>query len=63
MARTSAQRLKGFRDFLPETMALRKHVVSKFERVFQSYGFLPIETPRWSMPKRLRARLATRPAR
>ena len=45
MARTSAQRLKGFRDFLPQTMALRKHVIGTFERVFQSYGFLPWETP------------------
>ncbi len=45
MARTSAQRLKGFRDFLPQTMALRKHVIGTFERVFQTYGFLPWETP------------------
>ncbi len=45
VARTSAQRLKGFRDFLPESMALRKHVIGTFERVFQSYGFLPWETP------------------
>ncbi|MBA2364411.1 MAG: histidine--tRNA ligase [Chloroflexia bacterium] len=26
-------------------MALRKHVIGTFERVFQSYGFLPWETP------------------
>ncbi len=45
MARTSAQRLKGFRDFLPETMALRNHVTRTFEGIFQRYGFLPLETP------------------
>lgn len=45
MAKTSAQRLKGFRDFLPETMALRKHVTDTFERIFERYGFLPLETP------------------
>lgn len=45
MARISAQRLKGFRDFLPQTMALRKHVTATFERVFQKYGFMPFETP------------------
>jgi histidyl-tRNA synthetase len=45
VARSSAQRLKGFRDFLPEAMALRKHVIASFERVFQRYGYLPLETP------------------
>ncbi len=45
MAKTSAQRLKGFRDFLPEAMALRRHVTGAFEQVFQRYGFMPWETP------------------
>lgn len=45
MAKTSAQRLKGFRDFLPDAMALRRHVTSTFETVFQRYGFMPWETP------------------
>jgi histidyl-tRNA synthetase len=45
LAKTTAQRLKGFRDFLPETMALRRHVMGAFEQVFQRYGFLPWETP------------------
>lgn len=45
MAKGTAQRLKGFRDFLPETMALRRHVVSVFEGVFRRYGFQPWETP------------------
>lgn len=45
MAKASAQRLKGFRDFLPEAMALRTHVTRAFEGIFQRYGFLPLETP------------------
>ena len=36
---------KGFRDFPPDIMLLRKEVLSRIERVFQRYGFDPIETP------------------
>ncbi|MEM5820981.1 MAG: histidine--tRNA ligase, partial [Candidatus Aenigmatarchaeota archaeon] len=36
---------KGFRDFPPEVEILRKKVFSKIERIFQKYGFDPIETP------------------
>ena len=35
----------GTRDYLPETVAKRRYVVAKIERVFQRYGFLPLETP------------------
>lgn len=35
----------GTRDYLPETVAKRRYVVSKIENVFQRYGFLPLETP------------------
>ncbi|MGA7671796.1 MAG: histidine--tRNA ligase [Nitrolancea sp.] len=39
------QVLKGMRDFLPDQMLLRHHVIGAFEAVFQRYGFEPIDTP------------------
>jgi len=39
------QTLKGFRDFLPEEMAIRRKVINAFEKVFRSFGFEPLETP------------------
>jgi len=36
---------KGLRDFPPEIEILRKNVFSRIERIFQNYGFDPIETP------------------
>lgn len=36
---------RGFRDFPPDVMILRKELFSKLERVFQRYGFDPIDTP------------------
>jgi len=36
---------RGFRDFPPEVMILRKRLLSKLERVFQRYGFDPLDTP------------------
>ncbi len=36
---------KGSRDFPPEIQILRKEVFEKIERIFQKYGFDPIETP------------------
>jgi histidyl-tRNA synthetase len=33
------------RDFLPLDVLRRRHVVSTIERVYQSYGFEPLETP------------------
>ncbi len=37
--------LKGFRDFLPESEIERKSIQSKLEQNFQSFGFVPIDTP------------------
>lgn len=37
--------LKGFRDFLPETMIPREHLIETARRVYRSYGFAPIDTP------------------
>jgi histidyl-tRNA synthetase len=41
----STQTLKGFRDFLPEKMYIRKYVLSVLEEVFQSFGYQPLQTP------------------
>ncbi len=40
-----AQTLKGFRDFLPEHMVLRQHVIGTLRHVFEQHGFEPLETP------------------
>ena len=36
---------KGTRDFLPAQMQGRKYIFNTAERVFQKFGFMPIETP------------------
>ena len=36
---------RGFRDFPPEIMILRKRVFSIIEEIFKRYGFDPIDTP------------------
>ena len=40
-----AQTLKGFRDFLPDAMMAREHLMETARRVYRSYGFSPIDTP------------------
>jgi histidyl-tRNA synthetase len=37
--------LKGFRDFLPEAEIERSALIEILERVFRSFGFVPIDTP------------------
>lgn len=37
--------LKGFQDLLPEDMIARNAVVEKIKRVYEKYGFLPLDTP------------------
>lgn len=41
----SAQTLKGFRDFLPSETRKRQYVLAILKKVFESYGFEPLETP------------------
>jgi histidyl-tRNA synthetase len=36
---------KGTRDFSPKEEMLRQNVINKLRKVFQLYGFSPIETP------------------
>ncbi len=37
--------LKGFRDYLPESMIPRERLIATAQRVYRSYGFSPIDTP------------------
>src|SRR6185369_10640847 len=39
------QTLKGFRDFLPGNARKRQYVLDTLKKVFESYGFEPLETP------------------
>lgn len=41
----NVQTLKGFRDFLPEQMAVRARVVDILRGVFEKYGFAELQTP------------------
>ncbi|MFZ1703223.1 MAG: histidine--tRNA ligase [Saprospiraceae bacterium] len=36
---------KGTRDFMPAEVAKRKFIFEKIERIFSTYGYVPIETP------------------
>jgi histidyl-tRNA synthetase len=45
MDTTKMQTLKGFRDFLPETMVVRNEVIGKLRQIFEKYGFDEIQTP------------------
>lgn len=40
-----ARVLKGFRDYLPETMIPREALMQTAREVYRSYGFSPIDTP------------------
>ena len=40
-----AQTLKGFRDFLPKDAKKRQYAISTLRKVFELYGFEPLETP------------------
>ena len=37
--------LKGFRDSLPDTEAARSRLIRRLTEVFESFGFVPIDTP------------------
>lgn len=39
------QTLKGFRDFLPSEVKKREYILNTLKKVFESYGFEPLETP------------------
>src|SRR5437660_4547480 len=37
--------LKGFRDYLPELMIPREHMMEQARQVYRSYGCAPVDTP------------------
>ena len=37
--------LRGFRDYLPGQMNARLRIIDTIRRVYESYGFLPLDTP------------------
>jgi histidyl-tRNA synthetase len=43
--RIEPRTLKGFRDFLPDAMVAREHVIDVARETYRSYGFSPIDTP------------------
>jgi len=43
--RINPQRLKGFRDLMPEAMFARRHFMDTLRSIFELYGFAPLETP------------------
>lgn len=45
MKKRNLQTLKGFRDFLPETMAVRNEVIKRLRVVFEKYGYDELQTP------------------
>ena len=45
MAKINTEPLSGMRDFLPLDVLRRDYVINVIKRVYQSYGFEPLETP------------------
>jgi len=45
MNKVEPRTLKGFRDFLPKEARKRQYVIDTLKKVFESYGFEPLETP------------------
>ena len=45
MARFQTKPISGARDFLPVDVLRRQYVIGVIERVYQSYGFEPLDTP------------------
>ena len=45
MSSIKPQTLKGFRDFLPKETKKRQYMINTLKKVFESYGFEPLETP------------------
>jgi histidyl-tRNA synthetase len=40
-----AQIPKGFRDFLPQQMLVRREIMRTMSTIFEQYGFVPLDTP------------------
>ena len=42
---TRPRRLRGFRDYLPETMIAKEQMLRRVARTFEAHGFAPLQTP------------------
>ena len=45
MSKITPRTLRGFRDFLPESMIPREALIETARNVYRSFGFVPIDTP------------------
>ena len=45
MSKPSTKPLSGMRDFLPQELVRRQHVIGRVREVYERYGFVPLETP------------------
>lgn len=45
MEKITPKILKGFRDFLPEKEIIRESIIKTAKEVYESFGFVPLETP------------------
>ncbi len=45
MSKQTFARLPGFRDFLPEDLVFREHILSAWRRVSARYGFQEYDGP------------------
>ncbi len=45
MEKIEPQNVKGFRDLLPQYAYRKNEIVSTIRKVYERYGFLPVETP------------------
>lgn len=45
MPKINTEPLSGMRDFLPLDVLRRDYVIDTVKRVYQRYGFEPLETP------------------
>jgi histidyl-tRNA synthetase len=47
---------KGMKDYLPEEQIVRQELIDKLKRIFEKYGFSPLETPAMEMLSVLNAK-------
>ena len=45
MTKVTPRLLRGFRDYLPETMLTKQRMMNRVSEVFESFGFGPLATP------------------
>ena len=45
MTKVTPRLLRGFRDYLPETMLTKQRMMNQVADVFESFGFGPLATP------------------